>query len=254
MEKTRFISRGAGIGICALVASLFGGAEAAEVLVSKAQANYDYLLGPPGWTISGNRHEEREMSTVGVTLTHQQSFTWPGFITSVDATVQAHNRITEDYDHRHLMISAAGYISLHSTSTGTGLAILNAANPGTATETQFRLTSKSTYSLRGHFFTSADHPDDMVVLERFNGTGYETVFTRDGLEDPDLFESNGTLTAGLYRMRGQSGSRVEGNDFRESDYDYTLEVASMPVPEPGTTTAFVASGFILLRRRKRATV
>lgn len=146
-------------------------------------------------------------------------------------------------------IVASGSTGVTASSSGEGLANIISSED---LELRFSLTSTKLMRLRGAVNLNPDGQNlaGQVALQKFDGIVWGQVFNSWFLPGQEgSFDNTYNLTAGDYRILGNSS----GNAFhrvrpsQDNDWNYELEV----VPEPLTLLALGVGALGLMRRRNR---
>jgi len=118
-------------------------------------------------------------------------------------------------------ISASGDVDVASAAAGAGVALMFSTNPGNELLFHFNVATSVHYDLGGNF----THPDPGVfhgvLLQRFNGFTWESVFSTFFLPNGP-FASSGFIQPGQYRLWSFIGVNVQGSQTLSTSYDYTL--------------------------------
>lgn len=124
-------------------------------------------------------------------------------------------------DFRTLNASATNHVT--ATSTGAGVSVMYASNPGTEVTMSFTVPAPARYQLSG----SIMHPDpsafSYVALQRFDGFTWQIVFTTIFMPGGSgTFDRTDAMPAGDYRIQGILGLRAFGNEDVIANFDYSL--------------------------------
>jgi len=120
-------------------------------------------------------------------------------------------------------ISASASVEVQSSASGAGLANVWSTNPGNELKFEFNVVTSVHYELNGHFFHPNPGVFHGVLLERFNGSFWNAVFSTFFTPNGP-FNQSGILTPGQYRMFSFIGVSAQSNESFSSNYDYVLTI------------------------------
>lgn len=227
-------------------------AEAHYFMGGRLEMNYDYVYGSGGDSNSGgDRIDRTQLDGWDIDqLTYANSTQGAGYTAGVSVAINGWYSYTDFPTFTEL--TGAGYLDVAGEASGTGLALMNAGNRGSATTSSFTVTEESTYRLQGWVDVEPGEfgAGHLVTLQHFNGFFYETVFSSWSLPGGyGTFDVSGSLLPGDYRMYGQVVGRADNTESHRTSYEYYMTMSS--VPEPATFAILLPGLYFLRRRGKR---
>lgn len=124
-------------------------AEAHYFTGGRLEMNYDYVYGSGGDSNSGGDRIDRTQTDGWDIdqLTYANSTQGAGYTAGVSVAINGWYSYTDFPTFTEL--TGAGYLDVAGEASGTGLALMNAGNPGSATTSNFTVTEESAYRLQG---------------------------------------------------------------------------------------------------------
>lgn len=226
---------------------LYGGGE--DAIPGGASTGSTSLFGDPAVSLVNS------FSDFGQTI-HDTSW---GVLLSYSATQQVAPSLAGPYLSG---FSASGSSSVSSTVSGVAFSDLNVQSPGNQLIVYFSVDAPTTYSLTGTLQStdvfdaapSVYKGDSEFRIDRFDNfsQAYQAIYFKnsqgDGVET--LSVANGSFSAGLYRLMATSKVRAFSSEQNSATWDFSITLATPPVPEPGEW-AMLLAGLLLVARAAR---
>lgn len=221
---------------------------------SRMELNYDYVYGSGGdsHADSGRLVRTSTAASDSDSLFFSGGTSGDGYTASVAVNTLTNYSVVGPLNS-FLELFGMGSVSGEALATGTGLALMNASNPGSQMIARFDVASARDYAFVGDI--EADPGEigagHIVALQQFDGLVWQNLYTTWQL--PGLqghFDQTLNLQPGQYRVFSQVGIKADSNEVWSTSYSY--HVIPMGVPEPMTGLALLPALLVMRRRKRRA--